>query len=156
MDALSIAVLAVLFCLSAFFSGAETILFSLTGVQRARIRARSAKADAHIGRCVEDSATLLSTILVGNTFVNFAVATIGYGLFAKALPAWGGFVAVPVMTVLLLLFGEITPKRFALRHAERLAPACARAMLLCRVLFAPFSSQPAVSPTAASSKTQDS
>lgn len=138
MDALSIAALAVLFCLSAFFSGAETILFSLTGVQRARIRARSAKADAHIGRCVEDSATLLSTILVGNTFVNFAVATIGYGLFAKALPAWGGFVAVPVMTVLLLLFGEITPKRLALRHAERLAPACARAMLLCRVLFTPF------------------
>lgn len=138
MDALSIAALAVLFCLSAFFSGAETILFSLTGVQRARIRARSAKADAHIGRCVEDSATLLSTILVGNTFVNFAVATIGYSLFAKALPEWGGFVAVPVMTVLLLLFGEITPKRLALRHAERLAPACARAMLLCRVLFTPF------------------
>lgn len=138
MDALSIAALAVLFCLSAFFSGAETILFSLTGVQRARIRARSAKADARIGRCVEDSATLLSTILVGNTFVNFAVATIGYGLFAKALPAWGGFVAVPVMTVLLLLFGEITPKRLALRYAERMAPACARAMLLCRVLFAPF------------------
>lgn len=138
MDALSIAALAVLFCLSAFFSGAETILFSLTGVQRARIRARSAKADAHIGRCVEDSATLLSTILVGNTFVNFAVATIGYSLFAKALPEWGGFVAVPVITVLLLLFGEITPKRLALRHAERLAPACARAMLLCRVLFTPF------------------
>lgn len=138
MEALSIAALAVLFCLSAFFSGAETILFSLTGVQRARIRERSAKADARIGRCVDDSAALLSTILVGNTFVNFAVATIGYGLFAKALPAWGGFVAVPVMTVLLLLFGEITPKRLALRHAERLAPACARAMLLCRVLFAPF------------------
>ena len=138
MDVLSIAALAVLFCLSAFFSGSETILFSLTGVQRARIRARSAKADARIGRCVEDSSTLLSTILVGNTFVNFAVATIGYSLFAKALPEWGGFVAVPVMTVLLLLFGEITPKRLALRHAERLAPACARAMLLCRVLFAPF------------------
>ena len=137
MDVLSIAALAVLFCLSAFFSGSETILFSLTGVQRARIRARSAKADARIGRCVEDSSTLLSTILVGNTFVNFAVATIGYSLFAKALPEWGGFVAVPVMTVLLLLFGEITPKRLALRHAERLAPACARAMLLCRVLFAP-------------------
>ena len=138
MDVLSIAALVVLFCLSAFFSGSETILFSLTGVQRARIRARSAKADARIGRCVEDSATLLSTILVGNTFVNFAVATIGYGLFANALPEWGGFVAVPVMTVLLLLFGEITPKRLALRHAERLAPACARAMLMCRVLFAPF------------------
>jgi CBS domain containing-hemolysin-like protein len=89
---------------------------------------------------MEDSTKLLSTILVGNTFVNFAAATIGYGLFAKALPSWGGFVAVPVMTVLLLLFGEITPKRFALRHAERLAPACARAMLVCRAVFTPFNS----------------
>lgn len=138
MDALSIAALAVLFCLSAFFSGAETILFSLTGVQRARIRARSANADAHIGRCVEDSATLLSTILVGNTFVNFAVATIGYSLFAKALPEWGGFVAVPVMTVLLLLFGEITPKRLALKYTEEIAPVYARMLWFWRTIFTPF------------------
>lgn len=138
MPGLSIAALVVLFFLSAFFSGSETILFSLTGVQRARIRARSAKADARIGRCVDDSATLLSTLLVGNTFVNFAIATIGYNLFATAFPAWGGLAAVPAMTVFLLLFGEITPKRLALRHAERLAPTCARFLLFWRALLLPF------------------
>ena len=102
---LSAATLVALFGLSAFFSGSETILFTLTGVQRARIRARSARADRWIGRCVDDSAALLSTLLVGNTFVNFAIATLSYRFFVRAFPAWGGFAAVPVTTVLLLLFG---------------------------------------------------
>ncbi|MCR5413909.1 MAG: hemolysin family protein [Kiritimatiellae bacterium] len=136
--AASIAILAVLFCLSAFFSGAETILFSLTGAQRARIRARSAKADARIARCVGDSAMLLSTLLVGNTLANFAIATLGYFVFDALLPRWGGLLAVPVMTVLLLVFGEITPKRLALAYAERLAPACARGLWFWRTLLAPF------------------
>ena len=123
MCAICIPALVALFALSALFSGSETIIFSLTGVQRSRIRSRSRSADAMIGRCVEDSAMLLSTILVGNTLVNFAIATIGYRTFAYAFPRWGGFAAVPVMTLLLLVFGEITPKRAAMKHAERLAPA---------------------------------
>ena len=64
----------VLFALSAFFSGSETILFSITPAQRQRIRERDVAADKRIGRCLSDSARLLSTLLVGNTFVNFAVA----------------------------------------------------------------------------------
>ena len=127
-----------LFCLSAFFSGSETILFALTGVQRARIRARNPQADRWIGRCLEDSATLLSTLLVGNTFVNFAIATLSYRLFVAAFPAWGGFAAVPATTIFLLLFGEITPKRLALKYAERLAPVCAPLLLFWRAVLAPF------------------
>lgn len=134
----SLMVLAVLVVLSAFFSSSETILFSLTGAQRARIRARSEKADARIGRCLADSGVLLSTLLVGNTFVNFAIATLGYSLFAESFPGWGGWAAVPVMTVLLLLFGEITPKRLALRYAEYLAPPCARLMWFWRAALMPF------------------
>ena len=135
---LSVALLAVLFLLSAFFSGSETILFSLTGVQRSRIRSRSKRADAAISRCVDDSAMLLSTLLVGNTIVNFAIATIGYGLFSSAFPRWGGFAAVPAMTVFLLLFGEITPKRLAMKYAESLAPACARFLLFWRAALKPI------------------
>ena len=138
MIAVPIAALVILFLLSAFFSGSETILFSLTGPQRQRIRARSVRADERISRCVDDSAMLLSTLLVGNTIVNFAIATVGYGLFTRLSPAWGGFAAVPAMTVFLLLFGEITPKRLALRYAERLAPGCARLMLFWRAALSPF------------------
>ncbi|MGN0852506.1 MAG: hemolysin family protein [Kiritimatiellia bacterium] len=138
MFALSIAVLVVLFLLSSFFSGSETILFSLTPAQRTRIRKRDARADARIAACVDDSALLLSTLLVGNTLVNFAIATLGYHLFDRAFPAWGGLAAVPAMTVFLLVFGEITPKRLALKYAEQLAPACARLLLFWRMVLAPF------------------
>ncbi len=135
---MAVLALLLLFLLSASFSGSETILFSLTGVQRSRIRSRSKRADAAISRCVDDSAMLLSTLLVGNTIVNFAIATIGYGLFSSAFPRWGGFAAVPAMTVFLLLFGEITPKRLAMKYAESLAPACARFLLFWRAALKPI------------------
>ena len=134
---MNIALLILLFILSAFFSGSETILFSLTPVQRSRIRSRSKRADEAIGRCLDDSAMLLSTLLVGNTLVNFAIATIGYTLFSSAFPRWGGFAAVPAMTVGLLLFGEITPKRIAMKNAERLAPTCAKLLLFWRSALKP-------------------
>ena len=126
-----------LFALSFFFSGSETILFSLTQQQRQRIGERNAAAGKAVAECLRDSALLLSTLLVGNTLVNFAIATIGYGIFVAWIPA-GGVFAVPVMTVGLLFFGEITPKQIALRYAEELAPVSARLMLFWRRIFAPF------------------
>ena len=135
--AIAIAELA-LVALSAFFSGAETMLFSLTGAQRAAIRKRSQKYDLAISKCMSDSAMLLSTLLVGNTLVNFAIATLGYTLFTTIFPTWGGVAAVPVMTLFLLAFGEIMPKQLSLRHAERLAGPCARLMLFWWWLLTPF------------------
>lgn len=134
---MTVAAIIVLFVLSAFFSSAETVLFSLTGAQRARIKTRDAAADRAIAKCLADKAVLFSTLLVGNTFVNFALATLGYRLFAAAIPA-SSWLAVPVMTVLLLVFGEITPKRLALKLTERLAPGYARTLLFWRRLLTPF------------------
>ncbi len=128
----------VLLALSALFSGSETALFSLTGAQRARIRARSAVDDARISLCLANSAALLSTLLVGNTFVNFAAATLGYLVLSVCIPHGGGALAVPVMTILLLAFGEITPKRLALRYGEFVAPFCARIMLFLMVILKPL------------------
>ena len=129
--------LPILFALSAFFSGSETVLFSLTPSQRARIRAKGGKTDERIGKCLADQAILFSTLLVGNTFVNFAISTIGYRLFHAYIPC-AAYLAVPVMTVLLLIFGEITPKRFALKYAEPLAPLVAPLLLFWRALLSPF------------------
>ena len=126
-----------LFLLSAFFSGAETVLFSLTGAQRERIRAKSAAADALITKCLADKAVLFSTLLVGNTLVNFAISTLGFLAFRAYVPG-GSWLAVPSMTLLLLVFGEITPKRLALRYAERLAPPCARLLKFWRIVLRPF------------------
>ena len=132
-----IVVLLVLILLSAFFSSAETVLFSLTGAQRARIKARSPGADALIARCLADKAVLFSTLLVGNTFVNFAIASIGYRLFSRWTPG-SEWLTVPVVTAVLLVFGEITPKRLALRFTENMAPYVAALLWFWRVLLAPL------------------
>ena len=132
-----IAILIVLFLLSAFFSSAETVLLSLTGAQRAKIRGKSAADDERIGRCLSDQALMFSTLLVGNTFVNFAISSIGYVVFERLLPG-RGWLAVPVMTVLLLMFGEITPKRIALKFTGEMAPTMSRLLLFWRAVLYPF------------------
>ena len=132
-----IVVLVLLFLLSAFFSSAETVLLSLTGAQRARIKTRNAAADRRIANCLSDKALLFSTLLVGNTFVNFAIAALGYRILSEHLPS-GGWLAVPVMTVLLLFLGEITPKRLALLLTEEIAPAYASLLLFWRAVLTPF------------------
>ena len=132
-----IVVLALLFLLSAFFSSAETVLLSLTGAQRARLKTRNAADDRRIANCLSDKALLFSTLLVGNTFVNFAIAALGYRIMSEHLPS-GGWLAVPVMTVLLLFLGEITPKRLALLLTEEIAPAYASLLLFWRAVLTPF------------------
>ncbi len=129
--------LLLLFILSAFFSSAETVLFSLSGAQRARIKEKSPSVDEQIGRCLSDKAVLFSTLLVGNTFVNFAASTLGYFYISTRWPSHS-WVAIPVMTVLILVFGEIAPKRFALRYTEEIAPLYSKSLLFWRVLFTPF------------------
>jgi putative hemolysin len=127
-----------LFLLSAFFSGAEAVLFSLTGAQRERIRARSPRQDALIAACLADKPVLFSTLLVGNNLVNFSIATIGYHVFRIYVPGFS-WLSIPVMTVLLLVFGEITPKRVALNYAEEFAPGCAKLLQFWRLILKPFS-----------------
>lgn len=133
----AIFILPVLFLFSAFFSGSETVLFSLTPTQRSRIASRNPAAEKRISKCLADKAVLFSTLLVGNTFVNFSISAIGYMFLREVLPDCG-WLSVPIFTVLLLLFGEIMPKRIALRYAENIAPICAILLLAMRSILAPF------------------
>jgi len=130
--------LLVLIALSAFFSASETVLFSLSPIQVQRIRNRNPIAGGRLDTLLGDPALLLSTLLVGNTLVNFAIASMGFTLIKGLVPAWGEVIAIPVMTLALLLFGEVTPKRVAVSHAERLAPSCSRLLLFWLWLLRPF------------------
>jgi putative hemolysin len=131
-------VLLVLLSLSAFFSGSETILFSLSPIQVQRIRNRNSVAGARLERLLGDPAMILSTLLVGNTFVNFAIASIGYMMIDGLVPDWGEAIAIPLMTLTLLLFCEMAPKRLAIHYAERLAPPCSRLLVFWLWLLRPF------------------
>lgn len=136
---LSICALFVLFIFSAFFSASETVLFSLTPLQVRRLKDRRPAVGARIAKWQEEPSRVLSTILAGNTFVNFAIAGIGYLLIEQTGARYAEVVSVSLFTLMLLMFGEIVPKQLALRHAERLAPWCAGALRVFLVMLAPFS-----------------
>lgn len=127
-----------LFVLSAFFSGSETVLFSLSPIQVQRIRTRNAVAGARLENLLGNPALILSTLLVGNSLVNFTIASLSYVLIDSLIPHWSEAIAIPLVTVLLLLFGEVTPKRVAIRHAEHLAPLCSRLLAFWLWLLRPF------------------
>ncbi len=134
------ATLVVLFVLSAFFSGCETVLFSLSPIQVQQLRERNQAAGQRVEKLMASPAMILSTLLVGNTLVNFAIATLGYLAMAQLLPVYyAKAVAIPLLTFMLLLFGEVTPKRLALQYAETLAPVCSRLLLFWMWLLKPFS-----------------
>ena len=118
-----------LLVLSAFFSGSETALFSLSRVQVQRLR----ESGGRTGRAVADLLALprrlLITILVGNMVVNVASASLVATMATGLLGSKGVGVAIGVTTLLLLIFGEVTPKTFAVRNAEVVSRAAALPLL---------------------------
>ena len=135
----SLLVLLALFVLSACFSGSETVLFSLSAMQVQRIKTRNPGAGERLEGLLKRPSTVLSTLLVGNSFVNFAIASIGYLTLDKLTPDYAEIICVPLLTLLLLLFGEVTPKRLAVGHAERIAPLRSFFVLASIWILRPFS-----------------
>jgi len=117
--------LAAVICLllSAFFSGSEAAFFS-SDLIKLRANFGNNKALNKVLRLKEDSKALLSSILLGNTLVNVMfsslIATIVYSWFSSA-QVFGEFLAIAIGTVLVLLFGEITPKLVATTDPEGFA-----------------------------------
>jgi putative hemolysin len=129
----------VLLVLSAFFFFCVTALFSLSPIQIQMLRDRDAAAGRRVARLLEKPAAILQVILVGNTLVNVGIASVGYALVGVFFPPGrAGWVAVPLMTALLLLFGEITPKQVAVAHALRIAPVVSRLLLAAGPVLHPL------------------
>ncbi len=112
---------AVLLACSAFFSSAETSFFSLNPIQIRNLRRLRPVASGLVEEMLKAPTRLLSTILIGNTLVNVAAAGLGYVVFRHVTPAYAEVVSVAVMTLLLLIVGEVAPKRVAFMHAPTLA-----------------------------------
>ena len=115
-----VSVVAMVVCvvLSAYFSATET---AFSSVNKTRLKALAEKGNyrAKIAyQLSEDYDRLISTILIGNNIVNIAVASIGTLLFVQALGDIGATVSTVVVMVVVLIFGEITPKSVAKDHAE--------------------------------------
>lgn len=113
--------MAVCLLLSAYFSATETA-FSSASTTRLKTLAEKGNANAALAcRLLEQYDRLLSTILIGNNIVNIATASIGTVLFVHHYGDAGATISTVVVTVVVLIFGEISPKSIAKDCAERFA-----------------------------------
>ncbi len=133
------AALVILVGFSAFFSASETAFSSLNQI---RLKSRAEDGDSSAARVLnmaEQYDKLLSTILIGNNIVNIAAASIGTILFTQMLGAErGATMSTIVLTIIVLIFGEVTPKSLAKEMPEKVATAVSPFLVLLMALMTPL------------------
>lgn len=133
-----LAALAALIALSAYFSATET---AFTSLNRIRLKTRADDGDKRAARTLAlaaDYDRLLSTLLIGNNIVNNVATTIGAVLFIKLIgSAKGPTVSATVLTVVILVFGEVTPKSLAKERPEAWAIATTPLLRVLAVVLTP-------------------
>ncbi len=130
--------LLILFFLSAFFSGSETAFMAAS---RVKIKDEVNKGDKRaelVDRLLSDEIKLLSTILIGNNLVNIAASAIATSLAIDIFGSSGVGIATGVMTFLILVFGEITPKSLGNNRSIEYARIVAPYLIWMERIFAPF------------------
>ncbi len=133
-------ILAMLFCvvMSAYFSATETAFSSLNKTKLKVLADKGNRKAALVLRLAENYDTLLSTILIGNNIVNIAMASIGTMIFVGLYGDIGATVSTAVVTIVVLIFGEITPKSIAKDSPESFALFSAPFIRLLIVLLTPL------------------
>ena len=130
--------LLLLLAFSAFFSASET---ALSSVNRIRMKNKADDGDKKAQRVLglsDDYDRTLSAILIGNNVVNLTASSISTVIATSLLGQQGAAVATAVITVLVLVFGEILPKSFAKDHAERVSMAMGGPLYIVKTLLAPL------------------
>ncbi len=127
-----------LLILSAFFSSSETAFVSLQQIRVRHLEHVGARGIQRVRRLFDRSEETLVTILIGNNLVNTASAALATVIASQYLGAQAGaLVATGIITIALLVFGEITPKTIAIRHGESMARIYAPLLELFNLLFKP-------------------
>jgi gliding motility-associated protein GldE len=127
-----------LFILSGFFSGSETALMS---VNRVKIRHLAQEGDSKaktVDNLLDQPDKLLTTILVGNNLINIAASSIATALAIALFGNKGVGIATGVVTLFILIFGEITPKSFATQNPILASKWVAKYIKIFSYIFAPF------------------
>ncbi|MGN0983567.1 MAG: HlyC/CorC family transporter [Gemmiger sp.] len=133
-----IVMLVILVGLSAFFSASETAYSSLNQI---RLKSRADSGDEQARQVLALSRrydNLLSTILIGNNIVNISMSSLSTVLFTRILQGYGPTVSTIVITVVVLIFGEITPKSLAKEMPEKFAAFSAPVLNMLILVFTPL------------------
>lgn len=132
--------IALLLVMSALFSSMETAFSSVNKIRLKHDAANGSKKAARALKIAESFDKALTTILVGNNIVNILSSSLGTIIFTQIFGAAGVAISTAIMTVLVLIFGEIIPKSFAKQNAEKCALAFAGILGGIMWLLTPISS----------------
>lgn len=140
MPSIEIYVILFIICLllSAFFSGSETAFISFQRIRLEHLVNTKVKGAGRVAKMLEHPERLLSTILLGNNFVNTAAAALATFIAIHLWGEQGVIISTIAVTILLLILAETTPKTIATQHAERISLLVARPIQIMSWIFTPF------------------
>ena len=116
---IQILILGILILLSAFFSGSETALFSLSKIRVKRLQLENCTNSKLVAHLLDKPTRLLISILIGNMLVNVLASSVASVLITRIVGDKGLGISIGVMTFFILIFGEITPKSIAINNSEK-------------------------------------
>ena len=119
-------VIVVLLVLSAFFSSAETALTTVSRLRVMTLAEEGNKSASVLLKVIDNKEKMLSAILIGNNIVNISVSSLTTILVTNLFGSYAVSIATGLLTILVLIFGEITPKTFATFHNEKISLKYAR------------------------------
>ncbi|MFC2034815.1 hemolysin family protein [Chloroflexota bacterium] len=138
-EALYLVLLFVCLLFSAFFSGSETAFIALQKIRLDHSVNTKVRGADRVTKIIQRPEKFLSTVLLGNTFVNIAAAALATTLAVSIWgEQWGVLIATIGLAIILLIFCETTPKTIAVQHAERISLAFARPIEVLSWLLTPF------------------
>lgn len=135
-----ILILLALIVLSGLFSASETSLMALSNskIKMRKMKEDNIKGTDRVSKLISDPNKLLSTILIGNNIVNIGASSIATSLFMDMLGASGVPIATAIMTITVLIFGEITPKSIASSKPEKVASFVSKMIGFTMFVCKPF------------------
>ena len=134
----SIGVIVVFLILSAYFSATETAFTSLNRIRLKNLANDGDKRAKRVLELEEKYDNLLSTILIGNNLVNIGMTAVATALFLTLYPKYGASISTIVVTIVVLIFGEISPKSLAKENSEAFAMFSAPMIKGLMVLLTPI------------------
>ena len=134
----SICMIVILLIMSADFSATETAFTSLNRIKLKNIASDGNNKAKRVLELSENYDKLLTTILIGNNIVNIMMTAVSTVLFIELYGQYGASISTAVITVIVLIFGEISPKSLAKESPEKFAMLVGRSIKICMVILTPL------------------
>jgi putative hemolysin len=129
--------LVILILLSAFFSGVEIALFSVSRLRAKHLVRKKVKGAKTVEKLKNKPQRLLITILIGNNVANVGASALATSILYEISKSYAVSITTGIMTLIILIFGEITPKTLATKYNEQIALLVGKPLLLLQTVLSP-------------------